>query len=127
MKILVATGQTQGRRATDFNFAREGEIVGMDDAHMPDEEGPDEVCGCQRSLVGIESGKSTTTFRVVDAGYTREEFEESIREARAEYAELGVGDDNFSAEAALLLDIAGRFETGSVVERRGGEQFQLRE
>jgi hypothetical protein len=127
MKVLVATGQTQGRRASDFNYAREGEIVGMDDEHTPDEEKPDGGCGCQRSLVGVESGKSTTTFRVIDAGYTREEYADLIRDARADYAELGIGDDNFRAEADLLLEIAARFDVGAVVERRGGDNYRERE
>lgn len=127
MNVFVATGLTQGRRANDFNFAREGEIVGLDDEHTSDEEGPDAPCGCQRSLVGVESGKSTTTFQVIEVGYSKEEFVETIIEARAGYAGLGVGDDNFRAEAEYLLAVAARFPVGSVVERRGGDCFQVRE
>lgn len=119
MKILVATGLTQGARADDFNFAVEGEIVGRDDAHTSDEERPEAECGCQRSLVGVESGSSTTTFQVIEAGYTAEEFEGVIREARREHIESGTSDENIRAEIALLLEIASRFPAGAVVERRG--------
>lgn len=126
MRILVATGLTQGRRANDFNFAREGEIVGKDDEHTSDEEGPDAPCGCQRSLVGIESTKSTTTFQVIESGYSREEFEEMIREARTYWVQAGVSEENIRAEAAFLLEVAARFPAGTVVERRG-EQFLARE
>jgi hypothetical protein len=126
MKILVATGLTQGRRADDFNFAREGEIVGRDDAHTSDEELPEAACGCQRSLVGVETGRSTTTFQVIESGYTREEFEGIIREARSELLDAGVSDDNIRAEAELLLEIAARFPAGVVVERRG-DDYQARD
>lgn len=123
MNILVATGRTQGWRANDFNFAREGEIVILDDDH--DGEEIDSKCGCQRSLVGLESGLGTTTFQVIEANYSRAEFLEMIRAAREEYTELGVGDDNIETEADYLLDLAARFATGSIIERRG-EIYQPR-
>jgi hypothetical protein len=126
MKILVATGLTQGSRATDFNFAVEGEIVGRDDEHTSDEERPEAECGCQRSLVGVESQCSTTTFQVIESGYTPEEFEGIIREARREGVAAGADADNIRAEIALLLEVASRFPAGAVVERRG-DVFEQRE
>lgn len=124
MKILVATGRTQGHRASDFNFAPEGEIVLLDDEH--DGEDVDGECGCQRSLVGIESGVGTTTFKVVETNLGRDEFLETVRKAREEYEEMGVGVGNVSAEADFLLELAARFPVGSVVERRG-DVYQTRE
>jgi hypothetical protein len=119
MRILVATCETQGHRASDFNFAQEGETVVLSDEH--DGEDVDGACGCQRSLVGIESGRATTTMRVIEAGWTRAEFYEQLREARQEYLEVGVDEENIIAEADYLLAIAERFSTGAVIERRGGE------
>lgn len=124
MNILVATVRTQGQRASDFNFAAEGEIVVLDDEH--DGETIDGYCGCQRSLVGVESGMGTTTFEVIEANYDRQEFLEMIRAAREDYEAMGVGDDNISAEADHLLELAARFTVGSVIEKRG-DVFQVRE
>ncbi len=123
MKILVATKQTQGQRASDFSFTQEGEIVMLDDDH--DGEAVDGDCGCQRSMVGMNSGKSTTTFQVIEADFTRGDFINMIQRARADIAELGVSADNITAEANYLLDLAARFNAGSIVERRC-DVFQAR-
>lgn len=127
MKVLVATCATQGQRPTDFNFAREGELVGLDDAHTAEEEMPDDECGCQRSLEGLETGKSTTTFEVDEVNLTPESYAQIIRQQREEgYGELPTFEATIRAEVELLLRTAAQFQVGSIVERRGGEQFQLR-
>lgn len=121
MKVFVATSRTQGRRASDFFFAREGELVGKNDAH--DDEPLDGSCGCRRSLGGLETGKSTTTFFVVEAGYGVSELAERIAAARADYGDLGVSAENFRGEAEYIARAAEQFDAGSVVERRGDEFF----
>ncbi len=60
MKVLVATRRTQGEQPGDFCFTREDEILMQGYVcSVPD-------CGCIRSLTGIETRKSTTSFIVVD-------------------------------------------------------------
>ena len=121
MKIIVATKETQGQRGDDFNFADEGEIVLVADCdHLH------EGCGCERSMVGVHSGKGTTTMMVVEADMTREQFVEQIRAANKDYAELGLSDEIAAAEADALLKLAAEFPTGVVIER-DGEDFNQRE
>ncbi|OGV70911.1 MAG: hypothetical protein A2283_22065 [Lentisphaerae bacterium RIFOXYA12_FULL_48_11] len=62
MKVLVATRRTQGRRDNDFNFCEEGELLIY--GSECDAEAVDGHCGCRRALVGMTSGKATTTFLV---------------------------------------------------------------
>jgi hypothetical protein len=66
MKILVATTETQGQREGDFCWAEEGELVSFGSECDHALEPLDGPCGCRRSLVGLRTGKSTTTVRVVD-------------------------------------------------------------
>lgn len=121
MKIIVATKEMQGRRAGDFNFAEEGEIVIVSDCdHLH------EGCGCERSMIGVRSGKGTTTMMIVEADITRGQFIERIRAANEDYAELGLGDEVFAAEADALLKLASEFSAGAVIER-DGEDFHERE
>lgn len=51
MKIITATSQTQGQRASDFSFCIEGELVTYATVicDRDREEGPDGGCGCGRS------------------------------------------------------------------------------
>ncbi len=123
MKILVATKESQGKRAGDFHFAREGEIVVLGDRH--DDEAVDDECGCQRSLVGLKSDKGTTTFRIVETNDDKAAFLNKLRRARRELMELGVSEENIEGEADFLLEVAARFPVGSIVEMRG-DAFQAR-
>jgi len=64
IKALVATKQTQGQRKNDFCFVPEGEPVFW--ACECDVGSVDDDCGCHRSLCGVETLKTTTTFKVVE-------------------------------------------------------------
>ncbi len=120
MKIIVATKETQGQRADDFNFADEGEIVIVADCdHLHG------GCDCERSMVGVRSGKGTTTMMIVEADLSRQQFIEMIRAANEDYTELGLGDEVFAAEADALLKLATEFPAGTVIER-DGEDFHER-
>ena len=72
MKILVATKETQGFRDSDFSWAREGELVRFDSECDRDKNRIDGGCGCRRSMVGLETGRATTTFKVVEMDITTE-------------------------------------------------------
>lgn len=130
MRVLVATCETQGKRKNDFCFATEGELVKFPGIEC-DRETPDGSCGCRRSLGGVESGRATTTLRVVERDLTATEvkaiFFESMRqsgwvkdESWADTVREQCADD-----AKGLLRIAGSFPVGTVLERRG-EVFNVR-
>lgn len=122
MKILVATSKKQGERDGDFCHTREGEIVLLSDDCDQLHAG----CNCQRSMVGAETGKGTTTMQVIESSMTREEFIEAVRrgEVRAGFEEL-LSDSVFEAEAGELLKLAARFPVGAVVERNA-EEYRIR-
>ena len=120
MKIIVATSETQGQRSGDFNFVPDGEIVMISDCDCLHP-----GCDCVRSMVGINSGKGTTTMKVVESDITLEEYRRLIGEAGQGYAELGVDDQIFNEQAAALLDLAMQFPVGTVIER-DGENFNQR-
>lgn len=122
MKILVATKEAQGRRRNDFCHAQEGEPVRF--AFECDGESVDGKCGCRRAMVGIVTGKATTTFKVAEAGMTREQFEAMllrddiaiglVSDPVTEREEKGARD-----AAAELVRIASLAPEGTVLEKRG--------
>jgi len=120
MKIIVATSETQGQRPGDFNFVAEGEIVMVSDCDCLHA-----GCDCARSMVGINSGKGTTTMKVVESDITVEEYRRLIGEANQGYGELDVEDAIFNEQASALLDLAMQFPAGAVIER-DGDNFEQR-
>ena len=125
-KILVATTETQGRRRSDFCHAKEGELL-----YFPKEcedEDMDAPCGCKRSLIGIETHETTTTFKVVENGsvtvdWYAEMLLPAIKELSLE-AEEGI-EGIALTQAEALLHIAGHYRPGTILERRG-ERFLRR-
>jgi hypothetical protein len=128
MKILVATNFTQGRRANDFCFVPEEEIVRFGVEHVGED--LDSVCGCRRAMFGTKTGKATTTVKVVETLMIREEFRRLIATSfwascnQAEVAELAA--DCAEIMADYILQIASEFQVGQILERRGA-QFEVRE
>lgn len=126
MKVLVATEETQGRRKSDFFWTNVGELVtfgyqcdGNDDL--------DGGCGCQRSMVGIETLKATTTFEVVERpALTRPLLYDEL----AGFYKRGGWDkvlDSKDLDAEIHQSIYGIeqvcavFGVGTVLEKRGEE------
>jgi hypothetical protein len=120
MKIIVATSETQGQKPGDFNFVPDGEIVVVSDCDCLHA-----GCDCVRSMVGINSGKGTTTMKVVESEIMLEEYRRLIVEASQGYSEFGVDDDISNEQADALLDLARQFPAGAVIER-DGEDFKPR-
>jgi len=128
MKLLVATGETQGRRSNDFCWAEEGEVVTFG-SECPDElvDGP---CGCRRALRGVGTRKATTTFRVV------ERPEVSPRDLITMVAEAFVAGGWYcdvedaravaTEDALRVTAIALAYDDGTVLERRE-ESFVARQ
>jgi hypothetical protein len=52
MKILVATGLTQGLEANDYHYCIEGELVWIQEPCERDKRNPDMPCGCGRGFAG---------------------------------------------------------------------------
>ncbi len=128
MRVLVATEETQGYRETDFCWTEEGELVcfGFECAG----ETIDGQCGCRRSLCGLKTGKSTTTFRVVE----REELSPRGLVALLA-ANLVVGRWYESREkarplaqeeASRLAALATAYPEGTILEKRGERFLQRR-
>ncbi len=115
MNVIVATKKTQSARPNDFSFAEPNELVRF--GSECDGETVDGSCGCKRSLVGVSSGKGTTTFKVAQAKITLEEFKRILRES---FKRLGwqVNEKEIESEATILLQIAASFEVGDILERR---------
>lgn len=128
MKVLVATGETQGQRGNDFNWCRENEPVKF--GSECDGEAVDGSCGCRRSMAGVETNKSTTTMKVVWMDLTRDELAELLLDnyKRAGwYKAMGPegAEERSKKEADELLRMAASFPVGCVVEKRG-DTLQIR-
>lgn len=123
MRLLVATRKGQGARGSDFSTSEPGELV-LPPAHACDED-VDGPCGCRRSLVGMRTGRPTTTVEVADVDIDLEGLCAGIRDALAAAGLLGCVDDDDVAErwvsdlAWELVQAGARFPAGTVLERRG--------
>ena len=122
MKILVATGLTQGTSPRDYHYCVERELVWIQEPCDRDVNDPQGPCGCGRGFAGAASHRATTTAVVVDSGMTRDEvvlaFETSLGDGGwpADWAE-NVADDN--------LEIAAQLPVGAIITR-DRDQFFLR-
>jgi len=127
MFTFVATMLTQGKRRSDFNHCHDGELL------LPffgghDGESVDGKCGCQRSLVGVNSHKATTTFRVMHVALQEVALKALVDnnlEKSGWVMDPSTGDDAKYKERALMLTKvmvaeANRHPIGAVLERRGG-------
>ena len=91
MKLLTATTETQGQRASDFAWCVPGEIVSPVRlvCDRDREEGPDGGCGCGRSFTGLSSSRGTTTAIVTDIdGYTFDDLVAALRSRADNASEL---------------------------------------
>ena len=118
LNVFVATQKTQGQRKNDFCHAIEGEIVRV--GSQCDRERVDGRCGCRRCLVGLQSGKGTTTFLTVEQEITESQLIEMVRQSLETGGWLKfMTADDVKEEARQILTLAKPFPVGSVVERRG--------
>ncbi|MDG4663376.1 hypothetical protein [Mycobacterium sp. 236(2023)] len=122
MKILVATGHTQGTHPGDYHFCVERELVWIQEPCDRDLRNPEGPCGCGRGFAGAASHRATTTAMVVETEMNREDvilaFETSLGDGGwpVAWAE-DVADDN--------LEIAAQLPVGSIITRKL-EDFYLR-
>ncbi len=118
MKILVATKEIQGQRENDFFWTKENEIL-MDSFECERDEAEDGSCGCRRSLVGVETKRATTTFKVTESDLNKSEiiklFSKSFEEAFPSVNLSQEAEDS----ANYILEIAEKFEVEEILEKRG--------
>ncbi len=124
MKVLVATKEGQGKRSNDFFHTIEGEPVKF--GFECDGEMIDGNCGCKRSMVGTETLKATTTFKVVDTKITKAEFINRLKKSYQKggwYKLLGksAAESRIGQEAYRLLRLAKHFKIGKILEKRGNQ------
>jgi hypothetical protein len=115
MKILVATGRTQGWRRNDYHYCVEGELVWVQEPCARDRNDSDGPCGCGRGFAGAASHRATTTAMVLETDLTREDmvlaFKTSLGDGGWPVEWAGdVAEENFA--------IAACWPAGTVVERR---------
>ncbi len=118
IKCMVATKDTQGQRENDFCFATEGEIVRFGPLCCSDKD-LDGGCGCARSLVGIESGKSTTTMKIVELDITQAKYLAMVK-ASVKKSDDDATDETIEQEALEVLFASEQFGLGFIIEYRGG-------
>jgi hypothetical protein len=115
MKILVATGHTQGTNPNDYHHCVERELVWIQEPCDRDRRDPQGPCGCGRGFAGAASHRATTTAMVVESDMTRDDvvlaFETSLSDGGwpLAWAE-DVADDN--------LEIAAQLPVGAIITRQ---------
>ncbi|MFF5986845.1 DUF7715 family protein [Prauserella flavalba] len=123
VKVLVATSQTQGVRASDYHWCVDGELVWIAPICGKDWEDPDGGCGCARGFAGLNSHRATTTAMVRTLALDRDDYVEAIRSSLDSQGY----DTMLSPEIAdALLELISDLPDGAVVEHRA-EYVQVRE
>jgi hypothetical protein len=125
MKVLVATKKCQGMRLNDFSYTTDGELVryGFD----CDGETIDGSCGCLRSLIGFDSLKGTTTFRIAEQDLSMQKITGLIRQSliKSGYISKTLTKDDKDIlsitvkETLNLWKLFDPYPIGAVLERRG--------
>ena len=125
MRILVATHETNGQLAGDYDHCVEGELVYMQDPCDTDRRDPEGGCGCGRGFAGMSSHRATTTALVVDVPLQPRDVREALRSSLEAGGWLDPTfcspDEAVAVVGELLADvrmIAESLPIGSVVRRR---------
>ena len=127
MKVLVATKLTQGQREDDFFWCEEGELIRLPlfDT-MCQSEVDSGACGCGRSLPGIDTHKSTTTFMVADLPMSEDEYRDCLHQSlhNAGWCDIYTTRDivdKIEADLRALKYVTEYFPIGAVLELRHGK------
>ena len=122
MKIFVATNTGQSARANDFHDAEEGELLTFAIECERDEQDCDGKCGCRRSLLGIETGGTTTTFVVAEIPLKPAEYEQLVVDFFCARGWFDSSDEEavhiFRNDARIIAEAAKDFTVGIVLEKR---------
>ena len=117
MKVITATARTQGRRDNDFYWCVDGELVIPPTSICArDRDDPDGGCGCGRSFGGLSSHRATTTAQVSEIeGFTRDDYLVAVRSS---LDEQGWPTEVAADIVDLMMEVAGSFPIGTVLEHR---------
>jgi len=119
MKVLVATARTQGARRNDYNWCVEGELLWTQEPCADDRRNPDGPCGCGRGFAGMNSHRATTTAVVAELPQLdRAGFVLALRASLGDQGWPAVWADEL---ADGLIELAGLWPVGTVIERRVDE------
>jgi hypothetical protein len=112
IKVLVATKEGQNKTKGDFSWANEGELVTFGSVCCNSER-----CGCGRSMTGVETRKSTTTFLVKRKMIGRDDLIRLLAESHAAAFNLSADTASLHAreDADEILRIAEKFSEGTVL------------
>lgn len=116
IKVLVATSQTQGMRANDYNGCVEGELLWFPPMCQSGNDDPDDSCGCGRGFGGLNSHRATTTAMVrTIAELSKGDYAEAIGSSMAAQGY----DPGLAREIAdSMLELVRDLPDGTVVEHR---------
>lgn len=123
MHVLVSTKLTQGQRKSDFCFTDQDELVMFGLVCGSGKGSVDDGCGCQRSMVGVDTRKSTTTITVMDVDLSEDEYVKLLATSHAKAYELKLGYSvvaDTKQDADKLLAEASMHSVGTVLEYREG-------
>ena len=125
MRVLVATHETNGLVAGDYDHCTEGELVYMQDPCESDTRNPDGGCGCGRAFAGMNSHRASTTAVVVDRPLDASDLREALRSSleAGGWLDPAFCPPGLAAEVVEgLVDevraLAEHFPLGSIVRRR---------
>ncbi len=133
MKVLVATKCTQGDRANDFYRTLHGELLCFGMGELPNDpvqvcrhEILDGDCGCKRSMIGVETRKATTTFRVaeieaLERNVLRDIIHVSLVDAQlvSLFPSVEALDSHLTLHLNELTRVVENWRVGTILERRG--------
>jgi hypothetical protein len=119
MKTLVATRQTQGRRATDAAECIDGELVFLLEPCEWSRRSPYGPCDCGRTFRGVFSDAVTTTAVVRDLeGFSVEDFVLALKSHHSQTKGCTCNFDVADRMAAEMLVMVQDLPEGAVIERR---------
>lgn len=128
MRLLVATGRSNGRIDGDVDGCVEGELVLI--TEPCDAPGHDEDCACGSAFTGLGSGGATSTALVVDSALTEADVRLALRGALQDRGRIDPDrttrdDAEQAVEEALtrIVAVAEHFAVDTVVGRRGERVF----
>ena len=116
-QLFISTHHGLGTRTNDFCWTIPGEVVIVPLIEC-DLERVDDRCGCRRSFTGIDTGRGTTTFEVVNAVTGAEKLAARL------FVNLftkgwPVTMEQMQGFAEEYLDFVQQFDVGRIYERRG--------
>jgi hypothetical protein len=115
MRMLVATGWSQGRRPNDFHHCVEGELVWIGPVCGADARDPDGACGCGRAFAGMHSHRATTTARVGEVPLSGSDVVVALA---GSLEQQGWDPRAAPVLADEMLTLAASYPIGTVLERR---------